>query len=291
MAGDHRSRKSGTDDRTDDATPDRSPPTTAVRGTDLVVAYGDTSDPVIDGESIDIPTDEVTALIGPNGSGKSTLLKGLAHRLEPDRGTVLLDGRAVDSFGTKALARKLGLLSQENVAPEGISVADLVERGRYPHCGFFDSLSDTDHAAVDDAIRLAGIDHLRERDVGSLSGGQEQLVWIAMALAQDTDVVLLDEPTTFLDPHHQLEVMQIVETLRDESDTTVVLVLHDIGQAARYADHVVALKDGAVYARGPPESIVTPALLADVFEIEATVVETEHGPRIVPLDPIHDDST
>ncbi|NLV11635.1 ATP-binding cassette domain-containing protein [Halomicrobium mukohataei] len=291
MAGDHRSRKSGIDDRTDDATPDRSPTTTAVRGTDLVVGYGDTSDPVIDGESIDIPTDEVTALIGPNGSGKSTLLKGLAHRLEPDRGTVLLDGRAVDSFGTKALARKLGLLSQENVAPEGISVADLVERGRYPHCGFFDSLSDTDHAAVDDAIRLAGIDHLRERDVGSLSGGQEQLVWIAMALAQDTDVVLLDEPTTFLDPHHQLEVMQIVETLRDESDTTVVLVLHDIGQAARYADHVVALKDGAVYARGPPESIVTPALLADVFEIEATVVETEHGPRIVPLDPIHDDST
>ena len=200
MAGDHCSRKSGADDRTDDATPDRSPTTTAVRGTDLVVGYGDTSDPVIDGESIDIPTDEVTALIGPNGSGKSTLLKGLAHRLEPDRGTVLLDGRAVDSFGTKALARKLGLLSQENVAPEGISVADLVERGRYPHCGFFDSLSDTDHAAVDDAIRLAGIDHLRERDVGSLSGGQEQLVWIAMALAQDTDVVLLDEPTTFLDP-------------------------------------------------------------------------------------------
>ncbi|MBO4249073.1 ABC transporter ATP-binding protein (plasmid) [Halomicrobium sp. IBSBa] len=291
MAGNHRSRQSRTGDRTDDATPDRSPPATAVRGTDLVVGYGDTSDPVIDGESIDIPTDEVTALIGPNGSGKSTLLKGLAHRLEPDRGTVLLDGRAVDSFGTKELARKLGLLSQENVAPDGISVADLVERGRYPHCGFFDSLSNADHAAVDDAIQLAGIDHLRERNVGSLSGGQKQLVWIAMALAQDTDVLLLDEPTTFLDPHHQLEVMQIVETLRDESDTTVVLVLHDIGQAARYADHVVALKDGSVYARGPPESIVTPALLADVFEIEATVVETEHGPRIVPLDPIHDDST
>ncbi|RDI69942.1 ABC transporter ATP-binding protein [Halopelagius longus] len=262
---------------------------TAFSGTDLVVGYPGLDEPVIDGESIAVPPDEVTALIGPNGSGKSTLLKGLANKISPDDGTVLLDGRAVDSYGSKELARKLGLLSQENAVPAGISVGDLVERGRYPHTGFFESLSDEDRAAVDDAIRLAGIEHLRERDVDSLSGGQKQLVWIAMALAQDTDVLLLDEPTTFLDPHHQLEVMQIVETLRDESEMTVVLVLHDIGQAARYADNVVALKDGSVYARGPPEEVVTRRLLADVFDIDAAVVDTEYGPQIVPLEPLDDD--
>ncbi|OAQ51301.1 hypothetical protein HTG_17340 [Natrinema mahii] len=262
---------------------------TEFSGTDLVIGYPGTDGPVINGESITVPPDEVTALIGPNGSGKSTLLKGLANKIAPDDGTVLLDGQAVDSLGTKELARKLGLLSQENVAPDGISVADLVERGRYPHCGFFESLTAEDRAVVDDAIQLAGVAHLRERDVGSLSGGQKQLVWIAMALAQDTEVLLLDEPTTFLDPHHQLEVMQVVETLRDESDTTVVLVLHDIGQAARYADHVIALKDGSVYAHGAPESVITSQLLADVFGIEAVVLDTDYGPQVIPLDPLHDE--
>ncbi|GAA0272460.1 ABC transporter ATP-binding protein [Halobacterium noricense] len=257
-------------------------------GTDLVIGYPGTDDPVIDGESIAVPPDEVTALIGPNGSGKSTLLKGLADKVAPDDGTVLVDGRTIDEFGSKELARTLGLLSQENVVPTGISVEDLVERGRYPHTGFFDSLSDEDRDAVDDAIRLAGIEHLRERDVDSLSGGQKQLVWIAMTLAQDTDVLLLDEPTTFLDPHHQLEVMEIVETLRDRSDTTVVVVLHDINQAARYADHVVALKDGTVHARGPPEEVVTEDRLAAVFDIEVAVADTEHGRRVVPLEPRHE---
>ncbi|SEV95516.1 ABC transporter ATP-binding protein [Halobacterium jilantaiense] len=286
-----RDRKSGgakSEEPTSDATADAES-AVGLRGTDLVVGYPGMETPVIDGESIAVPPDGVTALIGPNGSGKSTLLKGLANKLDPSDGTVVLDGDAIDTMGTKALARKLGLLSQEHATPEGISVADLVERGRYPHCGFFESLTDEDRRAVDRAIQMAGIDHLRERDVGSLSGGQKQLVWIAMALAQETDVLLLDEPTTFLDPHHQLEVMQVVETLRDESDTTVVLVLHDIGQAARYADHVVALKDGSVYARGAPESTITTQLLADVFDIEAAVLDTDHGLQVVPVDPLHDD--
>ena len=258
-------------------------------GEDLVIGYRSGDEPVINGESIRVTPGEVTALVGPNGSGKSTLLKGLADQLAPDSGTVRLDGTDVHNLSTKELARKLGLLSQENVSPDSITVEKLVEHGRYPHRGFFDSLAEADRAAVDRAISLAGISHLRDREVGSLSGGQKQLVWIAMVLAQETGILLLDEPTTFLDLHHQLEVMGIVETLRDESDITVILVLHDINQAARYADHMVALKEGAIHARGSPKEVVTEELLAEVFEIDARVERTEHGPRIEPLRARHDD--
>ena len=273
----------GTDERTDGAAGAAS----TFSGEDLVVGYPSADEPVIDGESIDVTPGAVTALVGPNGSGKSTLLKGLANQLSLDAGTVLLDGRDVHSLGTKELARKLGLLSQENVSPNSITVEKLVGHGRYPHRGFFDSVTDADERAIEEAISLAGVDHLRDREVGSLSGGQKQLVWIAMVLAQETDVLLLDEPTTFLDLHHQLEVMEIVETLRDESDTTVVLVLHDLAQAARYADRMVALKDGSIHARGTPDEVVTEELLADVFEIEASVSPSDNGPRITPLRPLH----
>ncbi|WP_231186826.1 ABC transporter ATP-binding protein [Haladaptatus sp. DYF46] len=257
-------------------------------GEDLVIGYPASDEPILDDESIHVSPGEVTALVGPNGSGKSTLLKGLANQLTLDGGTVLLDGADVHSLTTKDFARKLGLLSQENVSPGSLSVENLIEHGRYPYRGFFESMTPEDEAAIDRAISLAGVEHLRERPVGSLSGGQKQLVWIAMVLAQDTDVLLLDEPTTFLDLHHQLEVMEIVETLRDESDITVVVVLHDISQAARYADRMVALKDGSIYARGSPDEVLTEHLLADVFEIEATVASTEHGPQITPLHPLHD---
>jgi len=256
---------------------------------DLVVGYPTSEQPVVDGESLVAAPGEVTALVGPNGSGKSTLLKAMADQLAPEAGAVRIDGRAVADMDAKDLARRLGLLSQENVAPDSITVRKLVEHGRYPHRGFFDGLSEADRAAVDRAIDLAGVDHLRDRDVGSLSGGQKQLVWIAMVLAQETDVLLLDEPTTFLDMHHQLEVMEIIETLREESDKTVVVVLHDLQQAARLADKVVALEDGTVRGRGSPEAVVTEELLADVFEIEAEVVSTDHGPQITPLRPLHDD--
>jgi iron complex transport system ATP-binding protein len=259
-------------------------------GEELVIGYPSSEEPVIDGTSIRVTPGEVTALVGPNGSGKSTLLKGLADQLALDSGSVYLDGATVHELSTKEIARELGHLSQENVSPDSISVEKLVEHGRYPYRGFFDSLTDDDQAAIDRAISLSGIDPLREREVGSLSGGQKQLVWIAMVLAQETGVLLLDEPTTFLDLHHQLEVMEIVETLRDESEITVVLVLHDIDQAARYADHMIALREGAIYARGSPEEVVTEELLADVFEIDARVESTERGPRIDPLRARHDET-
>ncbi|MFC6976565.1 ABC transporter ATP-binding protein [Halomicroarcula sp. GCM10025709] len=257
---------------------------------ELVLSYPSSDEPVIDGEAMTARSGAVTALVGPNGSGKSTFLKGIADKLGEREGTVLLKGRDIQSYGTKELARQLGLLSQESTAPDSITVEDLVHHGRYPHRGFFDRVSDEDERAVDRAIELAGCEHLRDREVGQLSGGQKQLAWIAMALAQDTDVLLLDEPTTFLDLRHQLEVMEIIETLRDESDITVVIVLHDIQQAARIADEMVALKDGEVRARGSPEAVVTEELLADVFGIEGEVDQTVHGPRIEPIRPRPDES-
>jgi len=275
------------DDAVTDSSTNRSE--ASLTGEDLVLSYPSGDSPVIEGETITAEPGAVTALVGPNGSGKSTLLKGLANQLTPDAGSVLLDGQDVQTLETKAIARKLGLLSQESTSPNSITVEDLVYHGRYPHRGFFESVTDEDEAAVDRAIDLAGCDHLRDREVGSLSGGQKQLAWIAMVLAQDTDVLLLDEPTTFLDLHHQLEVMEIIETLRDESDITIVVVLHDIEQAARLADRMVALKEGEIQARGEPEEVVTERLLADVFEIEAEVSVTSRGPRIDPIRARHDE--
>ena len=260
----------------------------ALDGDDLVLEYSSSERPVIDGATIAAEPGAVTALVGPNGSGKSTLLKGLANQLSPSSGSVLVDGKEIHQMETKTLARKLGLLSQESSSPSGITVEQLVFHGRYPHRGFFESVTEEDQQHVKRAMALAGCEHLRDREVGSLSGGQKQLAWIAMVLAQETDVLLLDEPTTFLDLHHQLEVMEIIETLRAESEVTVVVVLHDIQQAARIADHIVALKDGSVRARGPPEAVITEQLLAEVFEIEANVEATENGPRVEPLRPRHD---
>jgi iron complex transport system ATP-binding protein len=258
---------------------------------ELVLQYPGTDEPVIDGASIVAEPGEVTALVGPNGSGKSTLLKGLAEQMAPNAGAVRLDGRDIHAMETKELARKLGLLSQESTSPNSITVEDLVYHGRYPHRGFFESVTDDDREAVERAIDLAGCGHLRDREVGSLSGGQKQLAWIAMVLAQETDVLLLDEPTTFLDLHHQLEVMEIIETLNEESAITVVVVLHDIEQAARIADQMVALKDGEIRARGTPEEVVTEALLKSVFDIEARVEVTDRGPLVDPIRPYHGGET
>ncbi|MFC6976865.1 ABC transporter ATP-binding protein [Halomicroarcula sp. GCM10025709] len=262
-----------------------------VDGEELVLSYPGSDSPVIDGESVTATPGAVTALVGPNGSGKSTLLKGLADQLSPDAGTVRIDGQALQSFDKKEFARTLGLLSQESTSPDSITVEELVYHGRYPHRGFFEGTTEADQRAVERAIDLAGCGHLRDREVGQLSGGQKQLAWIAMVLAQDTDVLLLDEPTTFLDLHHQLEVMEIIETLREESEITVVVVLHDIEQAARLADEMVALGDGEIQARGTPAEVVTEDLLAEVFEIEAEVEQTPRGPRIEPLRARHDDES
>lgn len=256
---------------------------------ELVLQYPGTDEPVIDGESIVAEPGAITALVGPNGSGKSTLLKGLAEQMTPERGTVRLDGRDIHTMETKPLARKLGMLSQERTSPDSITVEDLVYHGRYPHCGFFERVTDADREAVERAIDLAGCGHLRDRAVGSLSGGQKQLAWIAMVLAQETDVLLLDEPTTFLDLHHQLEVMEIIETLNADSSITVVVVLHDVEQAARLADRMVVLEGGEIRAHGTPEAVVTEDLLRSVFDIEARVEVTDRGPLVDPIRPYHGD--
>ena len=255
----------------------------ALLGSALQLGYGDGV--VVDCEDIVVPEGEVTALVGPNGSGKSTLLKGFSAELDPQGGTVLLDGEDVQTREPKQLARELGLLAQENDAPGGLTVEDLVSHGRYPHRGFLDPLDDEDEAHVDRAIDLAGVDHLRDTPISELSGGQKQLAFVAMALAQDTDVLLLDEPTTYLDLHHQLRVMEVVRTLNEDRDVTVCVVLHDLQQAARFADYLVALDDGDVYDWGPPEDVVTETLLADVFDVDAAVTY-DGEPRIVPRRPL-----
>ncbi|GAB3694434.1 ABC transporter ATP-binding protein [Halorubrum pallidum] len=259
----------------------------ALHGEDLSLGYPTTDEPVVETDRIDVPAGEVTALVGPNGSGKSTLLKALAKQLEPDAGRVLLDGEDLASHGPKEFAREVGLLSQENDAPGSATVEDLVYHGRYPHRGFFDAVTEADDEAVDRAIGLAGIDHLRDAPVSDLSGGQKQLAWIAMTLAQDTDVLLLDEPTTYLDLHHQLRVMEVIRELNEEADVTVALVLHDIAQAARFADNLIAMQDGAVYDWGPPTKVVTEELLADVFDVVASVdADDPDGPLVRPRHPV-----
>ncbi|WP_424004516.1 ABC transporter ATP-binding protein [Haloarcula salina] len=265
----------------DDVQPSDTATESALVGTDLEIGYPTLEEPVVTVDRIDVPEGEVTALVGPNGSGKSTLVKALARQLRPDAGEIRLNDRNIQSFGQKELARELGHLSQENTAPDSVTVEDLVYHGRYPYRGFFESVDDADERAVERAIDLAGIDHLREKGVGNLSGGQKQLVFIAMVLAQETDVLLLDEPTTFLDLHHQLRVMETVRRLNEERDVTIAIVLHDIAQAARFADNLIALDDGTVYDWGPPTDVVTEELLEDVFDVDAAVRYTP-DPEIVP---------
>ena len=279
-ADDERSAAEST--TTDGAPADATDPSELV-GEDLAIGYPTTDEPVVECERVLLPAGEVTALVGPNGSGKSTLLKTMADQHQPDDGRILLDGERIQSFGSKELAREMGLLSQENESPGTITVEDLVYHGRYPHRGFFESVTDADQAAVDRAIDLAGVDHLRDSEMSNLSGGQKQLAWIAMVLAQETDVLLLDEPTTFLDLHHQLRVLSVVRTLNQEEDVTVGIVLHDIGQAARFADNLIAMQDGSLYDWGPPTEVVTEQLLADVFRVDASVdSESPTGPHIAP---------
>ena len=253
----------------------------ALLGKELSISYTTSEGPVVECDRIDIPEGEITALVGPNGSGKSTLLKSLSDHHDPDSGTIVLNGRDIQQYESKELARELGHLSQENNSPGSITVEDLAYHGRYPYRGFFDAVNDADHEAVERALSLAGVDHLRDTEVGSLSGGQKQLAWIAMVLAQETDTLLLDEPTTFLDLHHQLRVMETIRQLNEESGVTVAIVLHDITQAARFADYLIALQDGSVYDWGPPQDVVTEDLLADVFKIDAAVTYSP-DPQILP---------
>jgi iron complex transport system ATP-binding protein len=237
----------------------------------LSVGYGEAD--VIDGFDLVVPAERMTAIVGANGCGKSTLLRALARLLEPRRGSELLDGREISELPSKEVARRLGLLPQSPVAPEGLTVEDLAARGRYPHQGLFKGWSADDEAAVEAALAAPHMTDQRGRALDELSGGQRQRAWSAMALAQPTELLLLDEPTTFLDVAHQVDVLDLLDGLVHERGRTVVMVLHDINQACRYADQLVAMRDGRVHAAGAPGDIVDVAFIADVFGLEAQVVE------------------
>ena len=244
-------------------------------GTDLRVRYQPHLPPVLDDQSITIPLGRITALIGPNGSGKSTLLKALARQIAPDRGRVLLDGRDIATLPNRVFAQKLGILFQENVGPNDLTVEDLVLHGRHPHRRLFDALTGRDEQAVEEALRLADLVQLRHRPIMQLSAGQRQLAWIAMLLAQGPDHLFLDEPTTFLDLAHQFDVMDLVRRLNREQGRTIVLILHDLNLAAHYADHLFALRDGRIVTSGTPAEVLTVGTLRQVFEVEAEIIRDE----------------
>jgi ABC-type cobalamin/Fe3+-siderophores transport system ATPase subunit len=228
--------------------------------------------PILAGLELSILPGKITALIGANGSGKSTLLRTLGHAIAPLGGTVLLDGADIAVTSRKSVSRILSLLPQSPVSPEGLTVRELCEFGRHPHRGFLRRPSDDDREAVERALSAARLGAIAEQRVDTLSGGQRQRAWIAMALAQETPIMLLDEPTTYLDIAHQVEVLELLRELNQDAGTTVVMVLHDLNQAAHYAHHVVAVADGGIHASGPPEEVFTPELIRAVFGVAAVVV-------------------
>lgn len=234
--------------------------------------------------SVDVLDGRVTAIVGPNACGKSTLLRGFARLLKPSGGQVILDGHDIGSLHTKDVARRLGLLPQTSIAPEGITVADLVSRGRFPHQKVLRQWSRGDDDAVADAMRCTGVTELAGRLVDELSGGQRQRVWVAMVLAQQTPLVLLDEPTTYLDIAHQVELLDLFAVLNREQNRTVVAVLHDLNHACRYADQIIAMKAGSIVAQGIPNAVITEDLVEDVYGLKCQIIDDPQTgtPLVVP---------
>ncbi|MFK0146494.1 ABC transporter ATP-binding protein [Streptomyces griseus] len=237
----------------------------------LTLGYGDRT--VVDSLDLAVPPGRITVIVGANACGKSTLLRSMSRLLAPRAGRVVLDGKQVHRLPARELARTLGLLPQSPVAPEGITVFDLVGRGRHPHQGIFSRWNEKDDAAVAAALEATHTEPLADRAVDELSGGQRQRVWIAMALAQQTDLLLLDEPTTFLDASHQIEVLDLLTDLNRSRGTTIVMVLHDLNLAARYADHLIALADGGLHASGTPFEVLTEETVRAVFDLDSRIIE------------------
>jgi iron complex transport system ATP-binding protein len=236
------------------------------------------------GLTVAIPDGRFTAIVGPNACGKSTLLRALARLLRPSAGQVVLDGRDIHRYPAREVARRLGLLPQSPVTPDGITVAELVARGRFPHQRLLRQWSEQDEAAVTGAMAATGICDLSGQPVDTLSGGQRQRVWVAVVLAQQTPIVLLDEPTTFLDIAHQVEVLDLCQELNRDQGTTLVAVLHDLNHACRYADHLIAMRAGAVVAEGDPRTVVTADLIEEVFGLPCRIIDDPetHTPLVVP---------
>lgn len=247
----------------------------------LTLAYGGDK-PVVSGLTLEVPAGQLTAIVGPNGSGKSTLLRGMSRLMVPQSGRVVLDGKDIHQLPARELARRLGILPQGPVTPEGITAAELVSRGRHPYRGLFARLSSEDETAIDEALAAVELVELRDRPVDQLSGGQRQRVWIAMVLAQGTQHLLLDEPTTYLDLAHAVDVMNVVHSAAHATGRTVVVVLHDLTLAAQYADHLVVMGNGGIAAQGRPAQVLSAELLREVFGLQATVVEVGGAPVVVP---------
>lgn len=237
----------------------------------LTLAYDETI--VVDQMSLEFPVGRITALVGGNGSGKSTLLKGLARILKPRAGAAYLDGKAIHAQATRRMAQEIAILPQGPEAPEGLTVKELVLYGRFPYRRPLTGIRPEDRSAVDRALELTDMRELAERPMDALSGGQRQRAWIAMALAQDTAVLLLDEPTTFLDMAHQLEVLHLLESLNRQEGRTIVMVLHDLNQASRFAHHIVGIVDGRVVTQGPPAKVMEPETFRRVFGVEADIID------------------
>ncbi len=252
-------------------------------GQNLTLAYENRT--ISEDLSIDIPQGKITVIIGPNACGKSTLLRGLSRLLKPQQGQVVLDGKAIESYSAKDLAKSLGLLPQSSNSPAGITVFDLVARGRYPHQGLLKRWNQVDEDAVNSALKETHLTELAGRYVDELSGGQKQRVWLALVLAQETELLMLDEPTTYLDIAHQLEVLELCRRLNRKGNRTLVMVFHDLNLAARYADFMIAMKDGKVIGADDPKSLIQPEMLKNVFGIDAMVIEDPavKTPLIVPV--------
>lgn len=236
---------------------------------DLTLSYGERT--IIDELNIDIPKGEISVFIGGNGCGKSTLLRSIARLLKPKHGSVLLDGEAISRLSTKEVARKMAILPQSPTAPEGLTVLQLVKQGRYPHQTWLKQWSHKDEEIVQDALKATKMEELQHRKVDELSGGQRQRAWIALTLAQDTDIILLDEPTTYLDMTHQIEILDLLFELNEKEQRTIVMVLHDLNLACRYAHNIVAIRDKQIYAQGKPEDVISCELVKNVFDMDCQV--------------------
>lgn len=249
----------------------------------LTLAYENVT--IITDLSLNIPAGGITALVGPNGCGKSTLLRGISRLLKPRVGSVMLDSHDIWKLPTKELAKRLGILPQGPVAPEGLTVHELVAQGRYPHQSWFQQWSHEDERVTRDALDITNVAEFADRPVDTLSGGQRQRAWIAMTLAQDSDVILLDEPTTFLDLAYQIEVLDLLHDLNRERGKTIVMVLHDLNHACRYASHLVALCAGRVVAQGTPEEIMNENMVREVFGIDCRIIPdpVSHTPLCIPV--------
>lgn len=254
-----------------------------LRGEALTLAYGKKT--IAESLNVTIPDGHFTAIIGPNGCGKSTLLRTLSRLMTPVHGHVYLDGEEIQRYASKEVARRVGLLAQNATTPGDISVQELVARGRYPHQPLFTRWRQEDEDAVQNAMQATGIVNLAGQSVDTLSGGQRQRAWIAMVLAQDTSIMLLDEPTTWLDISHQIDLLELLSELNRERGYTLAAVLHDLNQACRYATYLIALRDGKIVAEGAPKEIITPALIEAVYGLRCMIIDdpVANTPLVVPL--------